>query len=213
MNIRVCFLINHIFTNISPYIFAYFKQTFSISYQMNRTVRGSAQSTLNGVQKTYCLKITKKIMDYPISVFFLNPVDPEKDGAPDYLEKIKKPMDLNTVKSKLESNSYPSIDKWKEEMNLIWKNAMTYNTEGNYIHMIAKELNEVFRRFCETIPKSELEAWTFRVRKTHSKLMKLIESKPDPTRKQNVTASVPKSQRPTKILLRQKSTNNVPSVT
>lgn len=168
----------------------------------------SSTPGLSGVQKNYCIKITKKIMDYPISIFFRKPVDPEKDNAPGYYDKIKKPMDLSTVLKHLDENHYTSVERWKDEMNLIWRNAMSYNPEGDYIHMIAKELNYVFQRFCEKIPKTELEAWIFRVGKKHAKLMKLIEAKPDPTKKLLVPATPPKPPRQTKVLLRQKSSTS-----
>ena len=162
-------------------------------------------SSMTQIQKNYCIKVTRKIMDYPISVFFLNPVDPERDRAPDYFQKIRRPMDLGTVMKKLEGDNYSTVDKWKEEMNLIWKNATTYNNESNYIYMIAKELSDIFRKFCENVPKTEIDFWLYKVRKTHTKLMKLIESKPDPTRKLSIQSNQPKAQRQTKILLRQKS--------
>lgn len=147
-------------------------------------------------------------MKYPIASFFARPVDPELDGARDYHEKIKKPMDLGTVYSKLQENKYMNVEKWKEDMNLIWKNATIYNPEVSPIHAIAKELNEVFRRCCETIPKNEIDAWTYQVRKTHSKLMRLLESKPDLSRR-SITTNAVKSSRPTKIVLRQKSQQNL----
>lgn len=148
-------------------------------------------------------------MKYPIASFFSRPVDPELDGARDYHEKIKKPMDLGTLHQKLLENKYPSVDKWKDEMNLIWKNAMTYNPDVSPIYAIAKELSEVFRRACETIPKNEIDSWTYQVRKTHSKLMRLLESKPDLSRKSINPNKSTSSNRPTKIVLRQKSQQNI----
>ena len=52
---------------------------------------------MNEIQKEFAQKITKKLTLIPISVFFLNPVDPVADNVPDYFEKIRKPMDLHTV--------------------------------------------------------------------------------------------------------------------
>lgn len=175
-----------------------------------RTNRSFAStSSLSGVQKKYCTKVTEKIIKYPISVFFHKPVDEEKDGAPGYYDKIKKPMSLKQVLKRLDDNQYQSVNQWKDEMNLIWANATTYNNEGTYIYMIAKELKEVFRRFCEKIPKTELDEWTFQVAKTHSKLVKLLESKPDPTKKSNTSTTVPENQRRQKILTRQKSSTTL----
>ena len=148
-------------------------------------------------------------MDFPISFFFLSPVDPERDGVPDYFDKIKKPMDLGKVMTRLEENYYPSVEEWKKDVNLIWKNATTYHPEQSYIYVVAKELFDAFRKLCENIPRTELEVWTCKVRKTHQKLMKLIDAKPDLTKKSNISLGIPKP-RQTKIFLRQNSTTSVP---
>lgn len=133
---------------------------------------------MNEIQKEFAQKITKKLTLIPISVFFLNPVDPVADNVPDYFEKIRKPMDLHTVTKKLESDSYASVEEWRKDVNLIWKNALTYHNEGTFINSIARELMDVFKNMSETIPKSELDAWMFKVRKMQNKLDKLINSKP-----------------------------------
>lgn len=164
-----------------------------------------ASTSMTKIQKLSCIKITKKLMDFPISVFFLNPVDPINDGVPDYFEKVKKPMDLNKVMVRLNEGYYPSIDEWKKDVNLIWKNALLYHTDDSIVFIIAKELQDTFKKMCENIPKTELEMWTCKIKKTHSKLMKLISAKPDSEKKLNlISAGAPKP-RKTKILLRQNS--------
>jgi hypothetical protein len=156
------------------------------------------------IQHRFCIRITQKLMSLPIAASFLEPVDPNE--ALGYLDKIKKPMDLGSVFQKLMDNQYGSVDRWKEDVNLIWRNAMTYNAERSILYALAKELNEHFRRKCEHIPRNELEVWIYHVNRTHTKLMRLLDAKPDPTKKAILTPSgVPKSTRPAKILLRQKS--------
>lgn len=148
---------------------------------------------MNEIQKEFALKTTKKIYSLPISVYFLNPVDPIKDNVPDYFEKISKPMDLGTVLQKLESDAYSSVDEWKKDVNLIWKNALNYHKNNEVIIMIAKELMDVFKSYTELIPRSELEAWTYKVRRMQSKLDKLINSKPEAINKQKQKSSLQKS--------------------
>jgi hypothetical protein len=114
-------------------------------------------------------------------------------------------MDLNSVMRKLNENQYPSVDRWKEDMNLIWKNAMTYNVEPSAHHSLARELNDLFRRKCENLPRTELELWVHRVNQTHAKLMRLLDARPEEKRAALSQANIVKPARPTKILLRQKS--------
>ncbi|KAH0793635.1 Bromodomain containing protein [Histomonas meleagridis] len=111
--------------------------------------------------------------------------------------------------TRLEENYYPSVEDWKKDVNLIWKNATTYHSEQTCIYVIAKELNDAFRKLCENIPRTELEVWTCKVRKTHQKLMKLIDAKPDLTKKSNISLGMVPKPRQTKIFLRQNSTTSV----
>lgn len=162
---------------------------------------------MTSVQRRLCIEITEKIISLPIAGHFSRPVNPELDGAPDYFEIIKKPMDLSLVLKKLNDDQYTTLDKWKEDMNQIWKNAQTYNDHTTPIHAIARELSEYFRRRCENIPRNEIELWLSKVNKKHVKLMRILDAKPDP--KKNVLDAKPKSARPTKILLRQKSSTAI----
>jgi len=161
---------------------------------------------MGDVQRRFCVKITKRIARLPIASSFLSPVDPAVDGAPGYFEMIKKPMDLGTALGDLTEGRYVTLERWKEDVNLIWKNAMAYNNAATPIYTVARELNEHFKRSCESIPRTNLEAWTARVAKRHAALIRLLEGKPDPS--VNVPPrpdSRPKPARQTKILLRQKS--------
>jgi hypothetical protein len=138
--------------------------------------------------------------NYSIARFFREPVDPEQDHAEDYYDKIKKPMDLGTVLQNLHDDKYPTVEKWKDDMNLIWKNAMTYNGQTSPLYSIAKDLSDIFRQKSEVIPATQTEEWLFALRRRHHKIMQLLEARPD-----GATAPAPaKSSAAPKILLRQK---------
>lgn len=165
-------------------------------------------ATMTEAQKKRCIKVTEKILSLPIALSFSRAVDPIQDGAPDYFDKIKKPMDLSLVLKKLHEDQYSGVDKWKEDMNLIWKNATTYNDINRPLHAVARELKDYFARRFENVMKSEVELWTMRVRRKHETLQKLLEAKPDPNQKKPKPVSneqKPKPIRSTKIMLRQKS--------
>ena len=44
-----------------------------------------------------CLHVLRKLKENKLANLFLKPVDPQKEGIPNYLEVIKKPMDLGTI--------------------------------------------------------------------------------------------------------------------
>ncbi|XP_059664691.1 transcription factor GTE9-like [Cornus florida] len=76
--------------------------------------------------------------------FFNQPVDPQKLKIPDYFSIISEPMDLGTIKSKLEKNVYFSIDEFVSDVRLTFSNAMLYKPPKNAVHVMAKELNDIF---------------------------------------------------------------------
>ena len=133
---------------------------------------------MNEFEKRKCLDLTNKMLRKDLCRLFREKVDPERDGAPDYYTIIKQPMDLTTIRKKLNSNEYKSIEQWIDDMNLIWKNAKLYNTEGSIIHFIAQELEQWFARKCAQIPRNKDEEWMLQLRKSSTALMRLASHPP-----------------------------------
>jgi hypothetical protein len=159
--------------------------------------------TTTEVQRAHCIKITNKLIKLPISFLFRVPVDPA--AVPDYYQKIKNPMDLGTVLRKLQHGQYSTLDKWKEDVGQIWRNAALYNGENSPIGLLARELADLFKRYCEAIPKTELEAWLIKVRKTERKLMQRLQTRPAAARAPAEPAPGEAAKRgPMKITLRAK---------
>lgn len=78
---------------------------------------------------------------------FLRPVDPIKDGVPDYFDFIKHPMDLGTIEEKLESNAFIKPSDLQADLNLMFENCFFYNTNPNlYVHQAGKSLRELCER-------------------------------------------------------------------
>lgn len=65
-------------------------------------------------------------------------------GLHDYFDVIKHPMDLGTVKSRLNMNWYKSPREFAEDVRLTFSNAMTYNPKGQDVHVMAEQLSKVF---------------------------------------------------------------------
>jgi hypothetical protein len=163
------------------------------------------EAGLTEVQKQQCIKITNKLLRNPLSLYFRQPVDPVRDGLPDYFEKVKAPMDISTVLQKLAENKYSAVDKWKEDVALIWRNAIHYNGEGSLPASFAHELSEVFKRLCDVIPRTEWELWMVRLRRAQQKLIQYIDARPDARKAPaDAPAETPKAPKPTKILLKHK---------
>ncbi|XP_062222850.1 transcription factor GTE10-like [Phragmites australis] len=100
-----------------------------------------------------CDAILKKLMTQKCSHIFNVPVDVVKLQIPDYFDIIKHPMDLGTVKKKLDSGSYTSPSDFAADVRLTFNNAMSYNPRGHAVHDMAIQLNKMFENKWRTIEK------------------------------------------------------------
>lgn len=96
--------------------------------------------------KQQCVNILKVLMAHPSGWPFLVPVDPIQYNIPDYFTIIRKPMDLGTVKAKLDGNVYFDVDEFAADVRLTFANAMKYNPPNNDFHLMAKRLDNIFNQ-------------------------------------------------------------------
>lgn len=96
--------------------------------------------------KQQCVNILKALMTHPSGWPFLVPVDPIQYNIPDYFTIITKPMDLGTVKAKLDGNMYFDVDEFAADVRLTFANAMKYNPPNNDFHLMAKRLDNIFNQ-------------------------------------------------------------------
>lgn len=81
---------------------------------------------------------------------FRQPVDPAVDGVPDYFEKIEKPMDLMTIKSKMEKQMYSTAGEFAGDVRLIVENCKAYWKEGHPLYGEAEKFGKSFEeKFAE----------------------------------------------------------------
>ncbi|KAH8160414.1 hypothetical protein CIB48_g7833 [Xylaria polymorpha] len=57
---------------------------------------------------------------------FKEPVRPVEDGVPNYFDKIKKPMDLGTIKKKVDRGEYNTAEEFELDIRQIFENCYTY---------------------------------------------------------------------------------------
>jgi hypothetical protein len=72
------------------------------------------------------------------------PVDPVQLGIPDYNDVVKAPMDLGTVKRRLETGHYRDLHNFVQDVHLCFDNAMLYNPRNSDVHTLAKNLKREF---------------------------------------------------------------------
>lgn len=103
--------------------------------------------------------LLNSLIKHPCGWAFREPVDPVALNIPDYFSIISHPMDLGTIKSKLEKNQYFGTEEFAADVRLTFSNAMLYNPPTNYVHKMAESLNKIF----ETKWKSLVEKWNCEV--------------------------------------------------
>jgi len=91
-------------------------------------------------------------LDNNDSVEFRQPVDVEGNstqyyslngiglGLLDYLDIIKTPMDLGTVKKNLKANKYKFVEDAIVDIQLVWENCKTYNAQGSVVLFSCKKI-------------------------------------------------------------------------
>ncbi|KAL7556241.1 hypothetical protein ACA910_017464 [Epithemia clementina (nom. ined.)] len=94
--------------------------------------------------KSKCAKVLHSLQTHMNGWVFNRPFDPVEAGFPDYFEVIKKPMDLGTVRTKLDSGSYHDMKEFAFDVRLTFENAMTCLPEGTIIWEMARELKAKF---------------------------------------------------------------------
>ncbi|XP_043698402.1 transcription factor GTE6-like [Telopea speciosissima] len=101
--------------------------------------------------------ILRQITQHKWSWPFMEPVDVEGLGLPDYYEVIEKPMDFSTIKNQMEAkdgSGYKNVREICTDVRLVFKNAMTYNEEKSDVHVMAKTLLAKFEeKWLQLLPK------------------------------------------------------------
>ncbi|CAG9327205.1 unnamed protein product [Blepharisma stoltei] len=89
-------------------------------------------------------KILQKIIKDPASASFRKPVN--LNEYPDYYSKVKEPIDLSTIKTKLYENKYEIGYQFASDMRLLWSNSFLYNKRGSELYQITLVLSSVFEK-------------------------------------------------------------------
>lgn len=100
-------------------------------------------------------KVVKAVWNHKLAWPFREPVDAMRLNLPDYHEKIKRPMDLGTIKKRLENRYYCSSSEAIDDFKAIFQNCYTYNTPDNEVVKMAQKLEKMFSTKIAQMPKVE----------------------------------------------------------
>lgn len=95
-------------------------------------------------QLKFCTQLLLKLRRNRNAYPFLEPVDPIKLGVPDYPLKVKHPMDLSTIKKKLDQKIYKSPSEYESDIRLMFNNCYSYNHPSSEVYLMGKNLEQAF---------------------------------------------------------------------
>uniref|UniRef100_A0A182N784 Bromo domain-containing protein n=1 Tax=Anopheles dirus TaxID=7168 RepID=A0A182N784_9DIPT len=101
--------------------------------------------------------VMKAVWKHQFSWPFQQPVDAKKLNLPDYHKIIKQPMDLGTIKKRLENNYYWSSKECITDFNTMFTNCYVYNKPGEDVVVMAQTLEKLFLTKVSLMPKDETE--------------------------------------------------------
>jgi len=80
-------------------------------------------------------QVIPKLLKHPFALPFKYPVDAITEGIyPDYFMVISHPMDLYTIKARLDHGWYWNLTHCVADINLVWRNACMYNPKDHVLH-------------------------------------------------------------------------------
>ncbi|XP_055068904.2 polybromo 1, like isoform X2 [Misgurnus anguillicaudatus] len=93
---------------------------------------------------------------------------PSKLHYPDYYAVIKEPIDLRSVAQKIQAGHYKSIGAMAKDIDLLTKNAKTYNEPGSQVFKDANTIKKVFAQRKAEIEQAEPTKSSLRIRNRRS---------------------------------------------
>ncbi|XP_078075569.1 bromodomain-containing protein 2-like [Mustelus asterias] len=101
--------------------------------------------------------VVKALWKHHFAWPFQQPVDAVKLNLPDYYQITKKPMDLGTIKKRLENKYYYKAVECIEDINTMFTNCYVYNRPGDDIVVMAQTLEKHFLQKVSQMPQEEIE--------------------------------------------------------
>ncbi|KAJ1890971.1 hypothetical protein LPJ66_007185, partial [Kickxella alabastrina] len=107
-------------------------------------VASSTPIPSGGNWKSVCYRVVLQLQALPCALEFMAPVDPIKQGVPTYFDIIKWPMDLGTVRKRLDRSQYRSPKQFVHDVKLVFDNCFLFNVPGTYVYAQGEALQKAF---------------------------------------------------------------------
>ena len=166
--------LNFLYTQLKSDVHDIFEDTTAYEREMSgisnmnfgEVVRHLVSLRIEHIQQLF-RPILQKLIYHPRNLNLFNqPVDYIALDIPDYPLRISKPMDLGTMKSRLQRGEYLKTSDVISDMKLVFKNAMQYNPPSHSVYEIAKFISDELEAELQT--RLEHYAKDYERRRSHT---------------------------------------------
>uniref|UniRef100_A0A1A8HVU2 Bromodomain containing 4 n=1 Tax=Nothobranchius kuhntae TaxID=321403 RepID=A0A1A8HVU2_NOTKU len=108
---------------------------------------GATVASKRQEQLRFCSRLVREMFSKKHVAYawpFYKPVDTETLGLHDYHDIIKHPMDLGTIKKKLDNRQYRDAQEFAADIRLMFSNCYKYNPPDHDVVSMAHKLQDVF---------------------------------------------------------------------
>ena len=113
---------------------------------------GRITNQLQFIKNTVIKAVIKHKMAWPFS----KPVNTIELGLPDYFKIIKVPMDLGTVKRRLDNNYYWCAQECIDDIDQVFKNCYLYNKPNEDVTLMGNQVEKFFLSKLKSLPPVEV---------------------------------------------------------
>ncbi|RXK36392.1 hypothetical protein M231_06358 [Tremella mesenterica] len=125
------------------------KPTITLPLQQNKKKGKVLKSQSQGLPETDLKAIEnalQKLNAHRSSYLFRQPVDPIRENVPTYLDIIRKPMDLSTIRARLDNGMYTKRTDFVEDVKLIISNCYTFNGKASPVGKVCQDFEAHFNK-------------------------------------------------------------------
>ena len=103
--------------------------------------------------------IIKKLLDHPLADNFNYVLNKENLGElyNEYMSKIKRPIDYNTILDKVNKNEYNTLDNFFNDIRLVFINCRDFNDKKSYLYQCANQMEDLFNIIIYPIQNKKFE--------------------------------------------------------
>ncbi|KAJ1968606.1 hypothetical protein IWQ62_001146 [Dispira parvispora] len=139
-----------------------------------------------------CGVVLRRLQSSRFRTLFLQPVDPVRDGCPNYFDVIKHPMDLGTIEQRLTDHQYPQVEAFRDDILIMFANCAQFNQPGTYAYDQGESLHQVFEQvWKKTFPHHLLKERPGKVAATVTSPDSLPSLPATPTSAVNISMATP----------------------